>query len=118
MSYELSPVAMARRVEVKSAGVGRHRPLLELVGSAGAVDPVAAVGMAAVAALVAVDVAAVGALGAAGDRPGAGAGLGGVAFGVQLHHHPGAEHRVVLGAADPLSQLPTPTGPGRGARRG
>jgi hypothetical protein len=85
MRYELSPVAMARRVGVESAAVGRHRPLLELVGSAGAVGPVAAVGMAAVAALVAVEVAMVGALGAAGDRPGAGAGLGGVTLAVQLH---------------------------------
>jgi hypothetical protein len=57
------------------AGVGRHRPLLELVGSAGAVGPVAAVGVAAVAALLAVGVAAVGALGAVGDRPGAVLGL-------------------------------------------
>jgi hypothetical protein len=57
--------------------------------------------------------AAVGAVGAAGDRPGAGAGLVRVAFGVQLHHHPGAESRVILGAADPLGQLPTRPGPDR-----
>jgi hypothetical protein len=47
-------------------------------------------------ALLAVGLAAVGALGAAGDRPGAGGGLGGVAFAVQLHH-PRPQHRVVLG---------------------
>jgi hypothetical protein len=71
-------------------------PLL-LVGSVGALSPAATV-----ATLLAVLVAAVGALRAASDRPRAGAGLGGVAFAVQLHHHPRAEHRVVLGAADPL----------------
>jgi hypothetical protein len=32
----------------------------------------------------------VGTLGAAGDHPRAGAGLGGVAFAVQLHHYPRA----------------------------
>jgi hypothetical protein len=78
------------------------------VGSVGAIGAAGTV-----AALLAVGVAAVGALGAAGDRPGTGAGLGGVAFGVQLHHHPGAQGRVVLGAADPLGQLPTRPRPDR-----
>jgi hypothetical protein len=45
--------------------------------------------------------------------PRASAGLGGVAFGVQFHHHPGAEGRVVLGAADPFGQLPTRPRPDR-----
>jgi len=90
-----------------SAGIGNHAPFLGLVGS---VDEV---GVAAVGALLAVEVAAVGAVGAAGDRPGAGAGLGRVAFAVQHHHHPGTEGRVILGAADPLGQLPTRPGPDR-----
>jgi hypothetical protein len=81
-----------------------------LVGSVGAVGAARTV---AVAALLAVGLAAVAALGAAGDRPGAGAGLGGVAFGVQLHHHPRTQGRVVLGAADPLGQLPTQSRPDR-----
>jgi hypothetical protein len=42
-----------------------------------------------------------GRVGVAGDRPGARAGLGVVAFGVQLHH-PGAEDRVVHPKAVPL----------------
>jgi hypothetical protein len=63
------------------------------------------------AALLTLDLAAMGAVGAAGDRPGAGAGLSGVALGVQLHHHPGAQGRVVLGPPHPLGQLPTGPGP-------
>jgi hypothetical protein len=59
------------------------------------------------AALLAILVTAVGALGAAGDRPRQHARLGGVAFAVQLHHHPRPQHRVVLGPAHPLGQLPT-----------
>jgi hypothetical protein len=85
---------------VGSAGIGNHRPLG--LRSAGWLDPA---GTVTLAALLAVEVAAVGAVGPAGDRPGAGGGLGGVAFGVQLHHHPGTEHRVVLGTAHPLGQL-------------
>jgi hypothetical protein len=98
---------------VGSAGIGYHLPLLGLVRSAGSVGPTGAVGVAALIGLLAVGVAAVGALGAAGDRPGAGAGLGGVAFAVQLHHHPGAEYRVVLGAPYPLGQLLTRPRPNR-----
>jgi hypothetical protein len=40
-------------------------------------------------------------------------GLAGVAFAVQLHHHPGAQGRVVLGAAHPLGQLLTRPRPDR-----
>jgi hypothetical protein len=81
---------------VGSAGIGNQLPL-RLVGSRGAV-----------AAMFSVGLAAVSALGTAGDRPRPGAGLGGVAFAVQLHHHhhPRAQGRVVLGPADPLGQLP------------
>jgi hypothetical protein len=98
-----------------SAGVGGHLPLLDLaLHSAGPVGAAGAVGLSALAALLAVDVAAVAAVGAAGDRPGAGGGLGGVAFCLcAVHHHPGAEDRVVLGAADPLGQLPTRPRPDR-----
>ena len=32
-------------------------------------------------------------------------------LGVQLHHHPSTENRIVLGAAHPLGQLPTRPGP-------
>jgi hypothetical protein len=66
----------------------------------------------ALAALLAVGAAAVGAIGAAGDRPGAGAGFGGMAFAVQLDHDLGAEGRVVLGPPHPLGQLAA--GPGAG----
>jgi hypothetical protein len=47
---------------------------------------------------------AVGAVGAADDRPGAGGGLAGAAFAVQLDHV-GAQGGVLLVAADPLVQL-------------
>jgi hypothetical protein len=80
------------------------------VGSVGAVGAACTV---TVAALLAVGLAAVAALGVAGDRPGAGAGLGGVAFAVQLHHHPRTEGRVVLGPPDPLGRLLTRPGPDR-----
>ena len=92
-----------------SAGIGNHPPLVVLVGSV--VAPGAAA-LVALAALLVVLMAVVSALGAASDRPGAGAGLGCVAFGVQLHHHPGAEGGVVLGPAHPLGQLPTGSCPG------
>src|SRR5829696_3896398 len=75
-----------------SAGIGNHpRSSSCWLGRWGAVG---AVGLAALTTLLAVGLAAVAAVGAASNRPGAGAGLGGVAFAVQLHHHPGAEHRV------------------------
>jgi hypothetical protein len=86
-----------------SAGIGNHLPPLGLVGTAGAGG---AVGLVALAALLAVGVAAVRAVSAAGDRPGTGAGLGCVAFAVQLHHDLGAQGRVALGAPHPLGQLP------------
>jgi hypothetical protein len=91
-----------------SAGIGNH--LSFGLGSAGALD---LAGPVTLAALLAIGLAAVGALGAAGDRPGPRAGLGGVAFAVQLHHHPSAQGRVVLGTPHPLGQLPTRPGPDR-----
>jgi hypothetical protein len=92
---------------IGSAGIGNHLPRLgPLVGAAGPVTAAGVVGLVALAALLAVLVAGVGALGAAGDRPGADAGLGRVAFCVQLHHHPGTQYRVVLGPTNPLGQLP------------
>jgi hypothetical protein len=84
--------------------IGRRQPSPARAGSAGAFDPV---GLVTLATLLAVEVPAVGAVGAASDRPGAGGGLGGVAFAVQRYHHPGTQGRVVLGAAHPLGQLPT-----------
>jgi hypothetical protein len=65
------------------------------------------------AALLAILVTAVGALRAAGNRSRPRAGLGGMAFAVQLYHYPGTEDRVVLGGADPLGQLPTRPRPDR-----
>jgi hypothetical protein len=64
-------------------GVGDHLPLG--LGSPAALDPA---GLLTLAALPAILVTAVGALRAAGNRPRPHAGLGGVAFAVQLHHHP------------------------------
>jgi hypothetical protein len=100
------PARLLKDAPLVAAGIGNHPPLLGLAGST-----VAGGVAGTVTALLAVGLAAVSALGAAGDRPGAGAGLGGVAFAVQLHHHPGAQHRVVLGASHPLGQLPTRPGP-------
>jgi hypothetical protein len=77
------------------------------MGSVGAIPAVLALSVAVLGAAGALADQPVGAVGAAGDRPDAGTGPGGVAFGVQLHHHPGAEGCVVLGAAHPLGQLPT-----------
>jgi hypothetical protein len=96
---------------MESAGISNRLPLGP--GSTGALASAGTV-----AALLAVGLAAVGALGAAGDRPGARARLDRVAFAVQLHHHPGTEGRVVLGAADPGGQLLVCCGPVREARRG
>jgi hypothetical protein len=84
---------------MESEGVSNHPPFLRLLGSVG---PVPAVLTLSVAVLGTAGVLAgppVGAVGAAGDHPGAGAGLGRVAFAVQLHRHPGAQGRVVLGPA-------------------
>jgi DNA-binding CsgD family transcriptional regulator len=90
----------------ESAGVGAHRPLLDLRAcSAGPVGAAGTVGLAALVAVLAVGLAAVGALGAAGDRPDPGGGALAVGLAAHLHHHLGAEDRVVLGAADPLGQL-------------
>src|SRR6266508_1164411 len=90
---------------VSSSGIGNHLPLG--LGAANALGPA---GLVMLAALLAVEVATVG---AAGDRPSASAGLGGVAFAMQLHHYPRAKHRVVLGAAHPLGQLTTRPRPHR-----
>jgi hypothetical protein len=81
--------------------------------SPSAIGATLTIGAVPVTALLAVEVAAVGAVGATGDRPRAGAGLGRVAFAVQLYHHPRAQHRVVLGPAHPLGQLPTRPCPDR-----
>jgi hypothetical protein len=85
-----------------SSGIGNH--LSFGLGSAGALDPASLVPLAA---LLAILVTAVGALRATGNRPRPRARLGGVAFAMQLHHHPRTQHRVVLGPADPLGHLPT-----------
>jgi hypothetical protein len=94
---------------VGSTGIGHYLPLLRLMGPASAVA-VAAVG--AAGALAGQPVAAVG---LADDRPGAGGGLAGVAFAVQLDHDVGAQGGVLLVAPDPLKQLgrrPFPGGEG------
>src|SRR5215211_5438980 len=90
---------------MRSAGIGNHPPLLRLVGSAGAVAAGGTVGLPALATAVTVAGVAVGAFGAADDRPGAGGGLAGAAFAVQLDHHVGAQGGVLLVAADPLVKL-------------
>ena len=60
---------------------------------------------------------AVGAVGAADDRPGAGGGLAGAAFAVQLDDHVGTQGGVLLLAADPPVQLGLRSWAGReGAR--
>jgi hypothetical protein len=76
------------------------------VRSAGPVGAGGAFGLTASATVGALIGDAMAAVGAAGDRPYSSAGLAGVAFGVQLHHHLGAEGGVVLGVADPLGQSP------------
>jgi hypothetical protein len=90
---------------VGSAGIGNHPPLLELVGSAGAVAAGGTVGPHALATVLTVAGVAAGAFGAADDRPGAGGGLAGAAFAVQLDDDVGAQGGVLLVAADPLVQL-------------
>ena len=94
-----------------SAGIGHHPPFLRSVGSAGPFVTDGAVGLAALGPAGALAGQPVAAVGAASDRPRPRGGLGRVAFGVQLHHHPRAQGRVVLGPADPLGQLPTRTRP-------
>jgi hypothetical protein len=90
---------------VGSAGIGNHSPLLRLVGSAGAVAAAGTVGLPALATALTVAGVAVSAVGTADDRPGAGGGLAGPAFAVQLDHHIRAQGGVLLVAADPLVQL-------------
>jgi hypothetical protein len=75
------------------------------VGSAGAVAAGGTVGLAALATAVTVAGVAMSPFGAADDRPGAGGGLAGPAFAVQLDHHVGAQGGVLLVAADPLMKL-------------
>jgi hypothetical protein len=94
-------------------GIGNHPPLLRLAGSAGAVAARDTVGLPALATVLTVVGVAVGAFGAADDRPGAGGGLAGVAFAVQLDDDVGAQGGVLLVAANPLMQLgcrPFPSG--------
>ena len=100
---ELRPVHRRRELfgGVGSAGIGNHPPLLGLVGSAGAVAAGGAVGLRALATALTVAGVAVGAFGAADDRPGAGGGLAGAAFAVQLDHHIRPQDGVLLVAADP-----------------
>jgi hypothetical protein len=86
----------------RSAGVGHHSPLLGWERSAGTVDTV---GVAAVGPAGALADQSVAAVGPADDRLGAGGGLAGMAFAVQLDHHVGAQDGVLLLAADPLEQL-------------
>jgi hypothetical protein len=98
---------------VGSAGIGNHPPLLGLVGSAGAVAAGGTVGPHALATVLTVAGVAAGAFGAADDRPGAGGGLAGAAFAVQLDDDVGAQGGVLLVAADPLVQLRRRPRPGR-----
>src|SRR5829696_3968845 len=90
---------------MRSGGIGNHPPLLGLVGSAGAVTAGGTVGLPALATALTVAGVAVGPFGAADDRPGAGGGLAGAAFAVQLDDDVGAQGGVLLVAADPLVQL-------------
>ena len=76
-----------------SAGIGHHLPLLGLLGPAWAVG---SVGVAAVGTAGALAGQPVSAVGPADDRPGAGGGLAGMAFAVQLDHHVGAQGGVPL----------------------
>ena len=96
-----------------SGGISEHRQPSLAPGVNGLGGTVGAM---AVAALLAIGVAAVAAVGAAGDRPRARAGLSRVAFGVQLHHYPSAENRVVLSAAHPARPASHPSAPGRPMR--
>jgi hypothetical protein len=80
------------------------------MGLVGAVPAVPALTVAVLGAAGALAVQPVAAVGAAGDRPGAGAGLGRMALAVQLDHDLGAEGRIVLGTTHPLSQLPASAG--------
>jgi hypothetical protein len=105
MSYALSTGVDSSSGRMRSAGIGNHPPLLRLVGSAGAVAAGGTVGLPALATAVTVAGVAVGAFGAADDCPGAGGGLAGVAFAVQLDDHVGAQGGVLLVAADPLVKL-------------
>jgi hypothetical protein len=93
---------------VASSGVGNQLPLG--LGSVSTLDPA---GLVTLVTLLAILVAALGALRAAGDRPRPRARLGGVVFAVQLHHYPGTQGRVVLGAAHPRGQLLTRPRPDR-----
>jgi hypothetical protein len=85
-----------------SAGIGHHLPLLGLLGPAGAVGSVGVAAVGPAGALVGQPVAAVG---AADDGLGAGGGLAGAAFAVQLDHYLSAEGGVLLVAADPLVEF-------------
>src|SRR5215217_7536879 len=76
-----------------------------MAGSAGAVAARDTVGLPALATVLTVVGVAVGAFGAADDRPGAGGGLAGVAFAVQLDDDVGAQGGVLLVAANRLMQL-------------
>jgi hypothetical protein len=102
MSYELSDNVESSSGGVGSAGIGSHPPLLGLLGPA---DAVGSIGVAAVGAAGALVGQPVTAVGPSDDGPGAGGWLAGVAFAVQLDHHPGAQDGVLLLAADPLVQL-------------
>jgi hypothetical protein len=105
MSYELSAGVEGSSGRGAISGHRHHAALLRLVGSAGAVAAGGTVGLPALATAVTVAGVAVGAFGAADDRPGAGGGLAGAAFAVQLDHDVGAQGGVLLVAADPLVQL-------------
>ena len=85
-----------------SAGIGCHLSLLELVGSASAVDSPGLAALGTAGALAGQPVAAIG---PADDRPGPSGWLTGVALAVQLDHHVGAQGGVLLIPADPLIQL-------------
>jgi hypothetical protein len=113
MSYELCAGVESSWGGVGSAGIGNHPPLLGLVGSAGAVAAGGTVGLPALATVVTIPGVAVGAFGPADDRPGAGGGLAGAAFAVQLDDDVGAQGGVLLVAADPLVQLGRRPRPGR-----
>ena len=105
MSYALSTGVESSSAGWGSAGIGNHPPLLRLVGSAGAVAAGGTVGLPALATALTVADVAVGAFGAADDRPGAGGGLAGAAFAVQLDDDVGAQGGVLLVAAHPLVKL-------------
>ena len=87
---------------MKATGIRLYLPLLGLLGPAGAIGSVGVAAVGAAGALAGQPVAAVG---SSDDRPGAGGGLAGMAFAVQLDHHVGAQGGVVLLATDPLEQL-------------